>query len=83
MVIHTTPKPVLSTSQVLWARTEGQASPEEPEEFLFSFPIPTRTIEGDVALPHSYAVSHPGMRAKVAYHVRVDIVKKGLRRHEW
>ena len=82
MTVYNASKTLLSKFQVLWTRENDVAVPREPTEFSFSFPIPT-TIQGtNVRMPHSYATMHTGLGADVTFTVRVDVFKKGLRRHE-
>lgn len=68
--------------QILWSRSENATAPEESTSFLFSFQLPTYAQETSIRLPHSYAASHTGLSAEVTYELRVDLFRKGLRRHE-
>ena len=52
------------------------------ECFDFSLPFPTYITNGRDPLPPSQALSQQGTHCIISYTVRVDIVRKGLRRHE-
>ena len=52
------------------------------ESFNFSLPFSTYVLNGRDALPPSQSLSQQGTYCSVDYIVRVDIVRKGLRRHE-
>ena len=52
------------------------------ESFNFSLSFSTYVMSGRDALPPSQALSQQGTYCSVDYIVRVDIVRKGLRRHE-
>ncbi|CAG8624672.1 13295_t:CDS:2, partial [Acaulospora colombiana] len=83
MAVYNSTKTLLLKTQVLWTRPESATcSPEAPSTFPFSFPLPTYIQGSDIRLPHSYATIHPGLNGDVTYQVRVDLYRKGLRRHE-
>ena len=52
------------------------------ESFNFSLSFSTYVMNGRDTLPPSQALSQQGTYCNVDYTVRVDIVRKGLRRHE-
>lgn len=52
------------------------------ESFDFSLSFPTYVANGRDPLPPSQALSQQGVYCTIEYAVRVDIVRKGLRRHE-
>lgn len=52
------------------------------ESFNFALPLPTYTANGRDPLPPSQSLSQQGTHCNVNYTVRIDIVRKGLRRHE-
>ncbi|CAG7850620.1 SubName: Full=Uncharacterized protein {ECO:0000313/EMBL:CCA72175.1} [Serendipita indica DSM 11827] len=79
MNVYSSTKKLLSMTEVLWTRSDGSACPDTPQDFSFSFRIPTNVHP---PLPHSYATVHPGLNADVTYYVKVDLFRKGLRRHE-
>lgn len=66
--------------RILWTRSTSPTVPDGPEDFAFSFQLPTN-VQG-TPLPHSYATAHIGFNADVTYQVTVDLFRKGLRRHE-
>ncbi|PVG02407.1 hypothetical protein CPB86DRAFT_780351 [Serendipita vermifera] len=83
MAVYNSTKTLLLKTQVLWTRPENAtSSPEAPAKFPFSFTIPTYIEGSDIRMPHSYATIHPGLNGDVTYQVRVDLYRKGLRRHE-
>lgn len=52
------------------------------ESFDFSLPFPTYTASGRDPLPPSHSLSQQGVHCAINYVVKVDIIRKGLRRHE-
>ncbi|KIM31384.1 hypothetical protein M408DRAFT_327612 [Serendipita vermifera MAFF 305830] len=82
MAMYSASKPLLSKFKVLWTKSENSSTPEEPKELSFSFPFPVNAVGTNIRLPHSYATVHATLSADVTYHFRVDVFKKGLRRHE-
>lgn len=52
------------------------------ETFNFALPFPTYTSNGRDPSPPSQSLSQQGTHCNVNYTVRIDIVRKGLRRHE-
>ncbi|KAI9064271.1 hypothetical protein FKP32DRAFT_1591697 [Trametes sanguinea] len=51
-------------------------------EHPFALSFPHYIDDGTEPLPPSYTVYQPGVSTEIAYHLRVDVVRKGLRRHE-
>lgn len=51
-------------------------------EFPFAPQFPHFVEDGSDPLPPSYTVFQPGVTTEISYQIRVDIVRKGLRRHE-
>ena len=52
-----------------------------PLDLTVPFPTNMKGFE-DVPLPPTYGVWSPGFNCEVAYILKVDIYRKGLRRHE-
>lgn len=52
------------------------------ETFNLSLSFPTYVANGRDPLPPSQALSHQGIHCSIDYTLKVDIVRKGLRRHE-
>ena len=50
--------------------------------FDFSHSFPTYITNGMDPLPHSQALSQQGTYCTINYTLRVDVIRKGLRRHE-
>ncbi|KAI0646901.1 hypothetical protein C8Q79DRAFT_593917 [Trametes meyenii] len=51
-------------------------------EYSFALQFPHYIDGGTEPLPPSYTVYQPGVSTEVTYQFRVDVVRKGLRRHE-
>lgn len=80
---------ILSVEDKLFeADSSGSDSPKPSatlhggESFGFSLPFPTYITNGRDPLPPSQSLSQQGTYCTVNYTVRVDIIRKGLRRHE-
>ncbi|KAH9060059.1 hypothetical protein EDB87DRAFT_1618339 [Lactarius vividus] len=72
---------IVSSNVVLSCPPRGESSPTE--EFLpFSIPFPSFVKGGTSPLPPSYSAWSPAFSAEIRYCVKVDIFRKGLRRHE-
>jgi hypothetical protein len=82
MVAYNTTKTLLFMPRIIWTRPESGTVPEGPMNFSFSFQLPTCAQGTDIRLPHSYAAQHIGLSAHVTYTLRVDLFRKGFRRHE-
>ena len=64
------------------SHNKGRAAATLKGDFPFAIQFPA-TIDGRAdPLPPSYTVYQPGITTEIAYTFRVDIVRKGLRRHE-
>jgi len=72
---------VVSSNVVLSCPPRGEISPTE-EWFPFSIPFPSFVKGGTSPLPPSSAAWSPAFSAEIRYCVKVDIFRKGLRRHE-
>jgi hypothetical protein len=82
MVAYNMTKTLLFMPRIIWTRPESGTVPEEPMNFPFYFQLPACAQGTNIRLPHSYAVEHIGLSANVTYSLRVDLFRKGLRRHE-
>ncbi|KAH9854074.1 hypothetical protein C2E23DRAFT_726968 [Lenzites betulinus] len=51
-------------------------------EYSFAPHFPHYVEGGTDPLPPSYTLYQPGVSTEITYHLRVDIVRKGMRRHE-
>ncbi len=72
---------ILKKKVVLFAAPPGQRATLKGE-FPFALQFP-QYIDGQRdPLPPSYTVYQPGISTEISYLFRVDIVRKGLRRHE-
>ena len=73
----------LKKKTVLFSAAPGGPSATLKGDYPFAIQFPA-TADGrpDDALPPSYTVYQPGITTDVAYSFRVDIVRKGFRRHE-
>lgn len=81
-LIGASPTWVLSRNVVLFDSGPHKSAVLDGEEYLFLIPFPTCVTRGDSPLPPAYAVVHYGAYCHIKYHVNVDIVRKGLYRHE-
>ena len=72
----------LKKKTVLFSAAPGGPSATLKGDYPFAIQFPA-TIDGRTdPLPPSYTVYQPGITTEIAYTFRVDIVRKGLRRHE-
>ncbi|OJT08684.1 hypothetical protein TRAPUB_410 [Trametes pubescens] len=72
---------VLRQKVVLYSAPAGSTSAVSGE-FPFAPQFPPFIEDGSDPLPPSYTVFQPGVTTEISYQVRVDIIRKGLRRHE-
>jgi len=72
---------IVSSNVVLSWPPRGEFSPTE-EWFPFSIPFPSSVKGGTSPLPPSSAAWSPAFSAEIRYCVKVDVFRKGLRRHE-
>ena len=79
MSVCTSAKTVLHTLNTIWKFPDPLPS---QSRFSFSFPLPSHIRSTTTPLPPSYATVMPGLAAECRYTVRVDMYRKGLRRHE-
>ncbi|KAI0038644.1 hypothetical protein FA95DRAFT_1529052 [Auriscalpium vulgare] len=75
-------KPLVSSTTTLFATTpEATFCPTE-HVFTFSIPFPT-FVSGELSpLPPSYMAWSPGLSVETTYTLKLDVFRKGLRRHE-
>ena len=66
---------------VLFAAAPGQSTTHRGS-YPFAVQFPASVEGGTDALPPSYTLYQPGVMTEISYSFRVDIVRKGLRRHE-
>lgn len=71
----------LKKKVVLFAAPQGQSA-TITGEFPFALQFPHYIDGGRDSLPPSYTVYQPGISTEIFYTFRVDISRKGLRRHE-
>jgi len=79
MSVCTSAKSVLYALNTIWTLPNPLPS---GTRFPFSFPLPTCMRTTTAPLPPSYATVMPGLAAECRYTIRVDMYRKGLRRHE-
>ncbi|KAH9030679.1 hypothetical protein EDB85DRAFT_1962607 [Lactarius pseudohatsudake] len=72
---------IVSSNVVLSFPPRGESSPTE-EWLPFSVPFPSFVKGGTSPLPPSYSAWSPAFSAEIRYCVKVDVFRKGLRRHE-
>lgn len=72
---------LVSSDAVLSCPQRGEFTPTETC-FPFSIPFPSYVNGGTSTLPPSYASWAPTFSSEVEYCFRVDVHRKGLRRHE-
>ncbi|KAI0273823.1 hypothetical protein BC834DRAFT_231787 [Gloeopeniophorella convolvens] len=81
MIAGVVDRDLLTSTVVLSSPPSGKFAPTE-QCFPFSIPWPSY-VKGETSLlPPSYTVWSPAFSAEFEYCVRVDIYRKGLRRHE-
>jgi len=81
MISEAVDRNVVTSPIVLSCPTRGEYAPTE-QSFPFSIPFPSYVSGGTSSLPPSYACWSPTFSCEVEYCVRVDVHRKGLRRHE-
>ena len=79
MGLCTSAKTVLHTLNTIWKHPDPMPT---QTRFPFSFPLPSYMRSTNTPLPPSYATAMPGLAAECRYTIRVDMYRKGLRRHE-
>ena len=72
---------ILKKKTVLFAAGSGQHAMLKGD-FPFAIQFPQYVDGQHDQLPPSYTVYQPGISTEISYLFRVDIVRKGLRRHE-
>ncbi|KAI1787881.1 hypothetical protein LXA43DRAFT_1027308 [Ganoderma leucocontextum] len=72
---------VLKKKQVIYAAPPKQSATLKGE-FAFAIRFPTDIDGQEDPLPPSYTVYQPGISTEIHYSFRVDITRKGFRRHE-
>ncbi|KAH9966450.1 hypothetical protein BC827DRAFT_1125085 [Russula dissimulans] len=72
---------LVTSSVVLSCPPRDEFSPAE-SSFPFSIPFPSHVKGGSSSLPPSYASWVPSFSCEIEYCIRVDVHRKGLRRHE-
>ncbi|KAI0781095.1 hypothetical protein BD413DRAFT_20835 [Trametes elegans] len=72
---------VLNQKTVLFTASSGSTAAVSGEH-PFSLQFPHYVAGGTDPLPPSYTVYQPGVSTEISYQLRVDVVRKGLRRHE-
>ncbi|KAI0361932.1 hypothetical protein OH77DRAFT_1389191 [Trametes cingulata] len=72
---------VLNKKSILLSSPAGSTATVNGEH-PFSIHFPHYIDGGMEPLPPSYTLFQPGVSTEISYHLRVDVVRKGLRRHE-
>lgn len=72
---------IVTSPILLSSPARGEFAPTE-QSFPFSIPFPSYVSGGTSPLPPSYACWSPAFSCEIDYCVRVDVHRKGLRRHE-
>lgn len=73
---------VLFHDVILWSSSGSEPRPMEPRTFYVTFPLPTYSRGRGTPLPPTMSQSFPSLEVQVRYGVKIDMVRKGLRRHE-
>ncbi|KZT41989.1 hypothetical protein SISSUDRAFT_140431 [Sistotremastrum suecicum HHB10207 ss-3] len=81
LAIGQTQREVANVSQNLFTATRDTESPSQQPRFEFSIPIPQYIQGGMEPLPPSFFAFHPRLTSEIKYVIKVDVSKKGLRRH--
>jgi len=81
LVFEAVNRKLVASSVVLSSPPRGEFAPTEVN-FPFSIPFPSYVSGGAASLPPSYVSWSPSFTSEVEYCVRVDVHRKGLRRHE-
>ncbi|KAG8928836.1 hypothetical protein FRC02_006411 [Tulasnella sp. 418] len=75
-------KILFSYSELVYSsETPASSSPTELHHH-FSFTLPSQCMESPDLLPPSSLLLFPGIECHIAYDVKVDMFKKGFRKHE-
>ena len=72
---------LLNSKMTLFSAPTGSAASVNGEH-SFALQFPHYIERGTEPLPPSYTVFQPGVTTEITYQLRVDVVRKGLRRHE-
>ncbi|KAI0664965.1 hypothetical protein C8Q70DRAFT_22650 [Cubamyces menziesii] len=72
---------LLNSKMTLFSAPAGSAASVNGEH-SFALQFPHYIERGTEPLPPSYTVFQPGVTTEITYQLRVDVVRKGLRRHE-
>lgn len=81
MVAGVSKKMLLEEKVVLFDTGTGATIPC-CTEFPFEIAFPEHTADGDIPLPPSCSVFHPGASAEISYVLQIDIVRGTFYRHE-
>ena len=81
MISEIVNRDIVTSPVVLSCPERGECSPTE-QAFPFAITIPSYVSGGTSPLPPSYAWWAPTFSCEVEYCVKVDVHRKGLRRHE-
>jgi len=83
VVCRQTMHTVLSRTVTLYAPYPGNFTWHQTQNFSIPFPVEVFTQNGTSKLPPSFAsYDYPPLRCEVSYVLRLDMVRKGMRRHE-
>jgi hypothetical protein len=75
--------PVISRTITLYASYLGSSPWHRTQNFSIPFPAEVFSQKGTSKLPPSFAsYDHPLLHCEVSYTLRLDMVRKGMRRHE-
>ncbi|OCH95576.1 hypothetical protein OBBRIDRAFT_720289 [Obba rivulosa] len=74
-------KVVLSRTMVLFSSANCSISHLD-NDFSLSIPFVDSANEGGQPLPPSFTAYLPGTTCEIIYHLQLDVVRRGLRRHE-
>ncbi|KAG8957525.1 hypothetical protein FRC03_010056 [Tulasnella sp. 419] len=75
-------KNVFSHTEIVYTNDDPAFAGKSDLRHDFSFPLPSQCSGSSDPLPPSSYLMFPGVECHVAYHVKVDMFKKGFRRHE-
>ncbi|TDL27251.1 hypothetical protein BD410DRAFT_761961 [Rickenella mellea] len=56
--------------------------PNASAQYSFSLPFPTYVSGKNYLLPPTCSIYHPGITCDITYELRIDLTRKGMRRHE-
>ncbi|EMD38565.1 hypothetical protein CERSUDRAFT_82841 [Gelatoporia subvermispora B] len=74
-------KVLLSRTVILFSSADSPIA-RLAEEFSLDIPFPENADGSDESLPPSFTAYLPGTSCEITYHLQLDIVRRGLRRHE-